>query len=88
VDTVKRFDFGMLWLTWGFVGIIASIALGATLIRRTTAATNTIETTDNVDNAEGMERLRALRQRLTGLNLLNLLILLSTVGAMVLKPTL
>lgn len=82
-------DFGMLWLTWGFVGILASIALGATLIRRTTTAMDRIvadATSGNSTTEKG--QLRALQQRLTRLNLLNLLILLSTVGAMVLKPTL
>ncbi len=79
------FDFGMLWITWGFMGILLSIILGATLIRRTTnGIAQVVAATAMPDST----KLRALQSRLTGLNLLNLLILLSTVGAMVFKPML
>ena len=79
------FDFDRLWITWGFMGILLSIVLGATLIRRTTnGIAQVVAATVTPDSS----KLRALQGRLTGLNLLNLLILLSTVGAMVFKPTL
>jgi uncharacterized membrane protein len=78
------FDFGLLWITWGFAGILASIALGASLIRRTTAEMGQLATA--AAPIEG--RLSTLQGRLTLLNLLNLAILLSTVWAMVFKPTL
>jgi uncharacterized membrane protein len=78
------FEFSMLWITWGFAGIIASIALGASLIRRVVAEIGKLATAAEPHDP----RLRALQGRLTLLNLVNLLILLSTVGAMVFKPTL
>jgi uncharacterized membrane protein len=78
------FDFSMLWITWGFVGIIASIALGAIFMRRVIAEIGKLATTAEPND----RRLRALQGRLTLLNLVNLLILLSTVWAMVAKPTL
>jgi uncharacterized membrane protein len=78
------FDFGMLWITWGFAGVLASVALGAGLIRRTTAEMGQLVTT--AAPVDG--RLQMLQGRLTLLNLLNLAILLSTVWAMVVKPTL
>lgn len=77
------YDFGSLWITWGFSAIIASIALGATLIRRTTNAISTLATAAELD----MIRLSAWQRRLTLLNLLNLLILFSAVWVMVFKPT-
>jgi uncharacterized membrane protein len=78
------FDFGMLWITWGFTAIVLSIALGASFIRRTTAALGKVAVSSTPD----IPRLRALQQRLTWLNLINLLILISTVWAMVAKPML
>lgn len=81
---IAGFDFGMLWITWGFMGILLSILLGATLIRSTTAGIAQVATAASLDT----RRLQALQGRLAGLNVLNLLILLSTVGAMVIKPTL
>jgi uncharacterized membrane protein len=77
------FPFSSLWITWGFAGVLASIFLGATLIRRTFVEMAQIAATPGVDDM----RLNALQARLSLLNLANLLILLSTVGAMVFKPT-
>jgi uncharacterized membrane protein len=78
------FDFGMLWLSWGFIAIILSIALGATFIRRITVEMGRLA----ANGAPDWSRMRTLQQRLTMLNLINLLILVSTVWAMVAKPTL
>lgn len=78
------FPFSSLWITWGFTGVLASIILGATLIRRTFVEMEQIAATPGADEV----RLNALQARLSTLNLANLLILLSTVGAMVFKPTL
>lgn len=77
-------DMGSLWITWGFTGILISVALGATLIRRTTSSLATALTAP----APTPEQVRALRGRLTTLNLVNLVVLLSAVGAMVFKPAL
>jgi uncharacterized membrane protein len=78
------FDFGMLWITWGFTGILLSIALGAIFIRRVIAEIGKLATTAEPNDP----RLRAFQGRLTLLNLVNLLILFSTVWAMVAKPML
>jgi uncharacterized membrane protein len=80
---VGGIDMSALWITWGFTGIIVSIVLGATVIRRTTAS---LETALAGNPGPTPERVAALRGRLTGLNLLNLLVLLSVVAAMVFKP--
>jgi uncharacterized membrane protein len=82
---VGGIDMGALWISWGFTGIVVSIALGATVIRRTTAA---LEAALAGNPGATPERVAALRSRLTGWNLLNLVVLLSVVGAMVFKPTL
>jgi uncharacterized membrane protein len=79
---VGDLDMGALWLTWGFAGIIISMALGSTMIRRTTESLETALAEAN------SAQVSALRGRLTTLNLINLLVLASVVGAMVFKPTL
>lgn len=77
---VGGLDMSDLWLAWGLAGIVVSVGLGATLIRRTTTALEAALT--------AAAPVTALRSRLTRLNLLNLLVLLSVVGAMVFKPAL
>jgi hypothetical protein len=76
--------FSALWITWGFVAILGSIALGATLLRRTSQELGKLAATAPPDDA----RLHGARRRLTALNALNVLLLLSAVWAMVAKPTL
>lgn len=76
-------DLSALWALWGFGGVAASVALGATAIRRTTGA---LEGALAAPTADGS--VAALRRRLARLNLVNLVVLFSTVAAMVLKPTL
>ena len=78
------FDFGALWITWGFVTILVSLVLGATLIRVTNNNLGELVTTTGVSDAP----LHSAQQRLALLNLLNLLLLISAVAAMVLKPSL
>jgi uncharacterized membrane protein len=73
-----------LWVIWGFAAIIVSMALGATLIRRDGEELSEIAATAAPDDP----RVRAVQQRLTTLNIINVLVLLSSVGAMVFKPTL
>jgi uncharacterized membrane protein len=73
-----------LWVIWGFGAIIASVALGATLIRRAGG-----ELSEMAARAEpGDPRLSALQRRLAMLNTINVLLLLSAVWVMVFKPTL
>lgn len=78
------YDFGSLWITWGFVAIFASLLLGVTLMRSVNGKLGKL-----VPVAEpGEPRLRALQGQLATLNVINVLLLLSAVGAMVFKPTL
>jgi hypothetical protein len=78
------FDMSALWIIWGFAGILASMALGATLIRRTMRRIGAMAETA----APGEARLLALQRRLAVLNGVNLLLLLSVVWAMIAKPVL
>lgn len=76
-------SFGTLWVAWGLVGLIASVTLGATLIRATQVDLRrlTERPTDDVT-------LRLSRQRRAAiLYAVNVLILVSIVWAMVFKPT-
>lgn len=71
-----------LWVIWGFGAIIVSVALGASLIRRTNEEVRAVAATAQPDN----ERLSGLQRRLMTLNTINVLVLLSAVWAMVFKP--
>ena len=73
-----------LWVIWGFVAILVSMGLGATLIRRGGEELSQIAATA----APGDPRVGTVQQRLTTLNIVNVLVLLSAVAAMVFKPTL
>ncbi len=77
-------SFSLLWITWGFVGILGSVLLGALLTARTLRGITAL----GADGAGDTARLGALQQRLGLLSFLDLLLLLSTVWAMVYKPTL
>lgn len=72
-----------LWIAWGYLGVIGSIALGVTVIRRTTSALASAA-------ADGgpQARIASLRRRVVGLQTLNIVLLLTVVAAMVFKPTL
>lgn len=76
--------FSTLWITWGFVAIFLSLALGASFIRITYGKLRELTRVPNLDAT----RVLALQRRLGVLNGLNLLLLLSAVWAMVFKPTL
>lgn len=76
----SAYDFEDLWITWGFVGILVSVILGAVLTRRTVEELRGLGPQDAA-------RAPALQQRLATLTALNLLILLSVVWAMIFKPT-
>jgi uncharacterized membrane protein len=77
-------SFGTLWIAWGLGGIVLSLLLGATLIRRAGEELGEAAQAPRTDPA----RTLALQRRLRTLNLLNLLVLFSVVWAMVFKPTL
>lgn len=76
--------FSTLWITWGFVTIFLSLALGASFIRVTYAKLEELAGTPNPDAA----RVLTLQGRLGVLNGVNLFLLLSAVWTMVFKPTL
>jgi uncharacterized membrane protein len=77
-------NFGVLWISWGFTGIIVSFLIGGLLVRRTAGQLGALAATAEPGDA----RVASLQARLALLNVINLLVLLSTVGAMVFKPTL
>ena len=73
-----------LWVIWGFIAILVSMGLGATLIRRSGEELSQVAATAGPTDP----RVLSLQQRLTTLNIINVLVLLSAVWAMVFKPTL
>jgi uncharacterized membrane protein len=72
--------YGTFWVAWGIAAIVASIALGATLIRANNAALGRLA----ADDPLWPSRLR----RAATLYGVNLLLLLSALWAMEFKPTL
>jgi uncharacterized membrane protein len=77
---VSDLSFGDLWITVGFVGIAASILVGAVFISRTTAA---LQVATDAGDAAGM---RAAASRLDLLGWVDMAILFTVVGFMVYKP--
>lgn len=73
-----------LWLAWGLVGVFGSIALGGIAGRRAGMALAKLSAARNPDPAE----LQRARRRVLLLNAANVALLVSTVWAMVYKPTL
>ena len=74
--------FGDLWITAGFVGIVASIVIGAVLIGRATS-----ELTETI-TAEGAtsSRVGMLQRRLAALGVVDLAILFTVAALMIYKP--
>jgi uncharacterized membrane protein len=76
--------YGTLWVAWGIVGVLLSLAIGATLIRLTNAELRRL-----VADAATLDAQRlAVQRRLAIVNGINLLVLLSVFWAMEFKPTL
>jgi uncharacterized membrane protein len=73
-----------LWVAWGLIGLLLSLALGATLIRVTNAQLRRLA----ADPALEQPQWPAQQRRAAILFAINLLLLLSVVWAMVFKPTL
>lgn len=73
-----------LWILWGIGGLLVSMALGATVIRRTGDDLRARTAAGDADAAV----IGVLQRRLRGLSVVNLLVLFSAVAAMVFKPTL
>ena len=70
------------WMVWGLTGVVASMVLGATLLRRAN-----LEMEELVDAGTlGGARFATVRRRLAVTGALNLALLLSVVWAMVAKP--
>jgi putative copper export protein len=72
-----------LWVAWGLAAIVASLVVGATLIRATNAELRRLA----MDSAPS-PRWLVLQRRIATLYGANLLLLLSAVWAMVFQPTL
>ncbi len=81
---VGRIGFEQLWIAYGLLGMVVSMALGGALLSRLGHQLNELSESDDPDPA----RMSALQARLRTYNLINVLILLSVVWAMVFKPTL
>lgn len=73
-----------LWTVWGLVGVVGSIAIGAGFMQRAGRELAEVSAAGRRDDA----RLLKLRRRLALLGTTNIALLLSTVWAMVFKPTL
>ena len=73
-----------LWVGWGLAGVFGSMAIGATVLRRANERMVQVSADAPADEA----RLAAVRHRLAAAGLANVALLLSTVWAMVFKPTL
>jgi uncharacterized membrane protein len=71
--------YGTFWVAWGIAAIVASIALGATMIRATNAALRRLAADD--------PQWPGLLRRAAILYGINLLLLLSALWAMEFKPT-
>jgi uncharacterized membrane protein len=80
----EDFAFSDLWVAWGLIGLLLSLALGATLIRVTNAELRRLA----ADPANEQPRWLAQQRRAAILFGINLVLLLSVVWAMVFKPTL
>jgi uncharacterized membrane protein len=78
------FPMRSLWIIWGFLVILLSFGMTATLTRFIAQRLGTLAATSNSDGAQ----IAALQSRLWMLTALNILLLLSAVWAMVSKPTL
>lgn len=72
-----------VWVIWGFCALLASGLTGALLIGRTARALKELSANDNADALV----VGLLRRRLMVWNTVNFLVLLSTVWAMIFKPT-
>ena len=76
--------FNTLWIVWGLVGFVLFVLIGIIATGRTAGELGELARSAGPDDP----RLKALRGRLGALGALNLLVLLSTIWAMVVKPTL
>ena len=82
VDSGIGFD--TLWIAWGLVGVVVSMGLGATVIRKTGEQLTELAPTAGPRDPQVV----ALQSRLRATGLFNLLLLVSVVAMMVFKPTL
>jgi len=73
-----------VWIIWGFLVILLSFGMTATVTRSTVQRLGALAATSSGDSAQ----VAALQRRLWVLTALNILLLLSAVWAMVSKPTL
>ena len=80
---IGRVDMGALWISWGFMAILVSMALGMTVQRRTAVALETALAAPATSS--GQMTVTAIRSRLTTMNMGNLAVLLSANAVMVFK---
>jgi hypothetical protein len=71
-----------LWIIWGFLVILLSFGMTATVTRSTAQRLGKLAASPSSDGAQ----IAALQRRLWLLTALNILLLLSAVWAMVAKP--
>lgn len=82
---VWRMGIGMpFWISWGLVGFFGSMAIGAGLMQRVGRQLVEQAVSDEPDPV----LMAGIRRRMSTLGILNIVVLLSTVWAMVFKPTL
>ena len=82
---VWQMGIGMpLWVIWGLAGFVGSMAIGAGLMQRAGRELAKLSVSGQPDPA----RMESIRRRMSTLGIVNILVLLSTVWAMVFKPTL
>ena len=72
-----------LWTVWGLAGVFGSVLLGATVLRRAGQELAALSS----QAAPDASRMAVLRRRLARWGLINIVLLVSTVWAMVFKPT-
>ena len=68
---------------WGLAGVFGSVLLGATVLRRAGQELAAL----SAQAAPDASRMAVLRRRLARWGLINIVLLVSTVWAMVFKPT-
>ena len=78
------FPLRSIWIIWGFLVIVLSFGMTATVTRSTAQRIGALSAVPNRDGAQ----ISALQRRLWVLTALNIVLLLSAVWAMVSKPTL
>ena len=78
---VGNLSFGLLWISWGMMGVILSIIVGGAMVGRMAAQLTKRIEAGQADAAT----IAATQRKIVRLNLVNLIILVSVVFSMVFK---